>query len=494
LKPAVTRTTRAEAIARLRSETFDVLILGGGINGAGVARDLALRSKIAGAGLKIALVEQSHFSSGASGKNSHLIHGGLRYLKQLDVGLVRESLRERETLLRIAPHLVTPLPFLMPLAGIAKSIFYNAGLAIYDSLAGASLPHHRHLALEEVRGMEPALAVPGMTGAAEYYDAQVQSSRLVLENVFEAIANGVACANYVRAESPSTLRDTISGETFEIRARAIVNATGPWAHDPQPRLVRGSHIIYPRLNRSDHAIAYFEESGRIIFFIPWGDRTLVGTTDVDHEGSPDQVEISEAETHYLRAIAATVFPVSASMEPVASFSALRPLLPSHGSATRASRDHRIFHDSAGILHITGGKFTTYRAMSEEAADMVTEKVAPTLRRLRVTADHPLNGNSRESLEALLAEAPELAGRYSLEQSQIIALVHQYGVLAPVVLDCMPERDYCGLPRVDAARLIYAVRHEMAQQREDVLTVSTTLGFEGREALLTPDAWTLATSL
>lgn len=497
MHPAITRSSRAEAIARLRSETFDILILGGGINGAGVARDLALRSKIAGAGLRIALVEQKHFASGTSGKNSHLIHGGLRYLKQLDFALVRESLRERATLLRIAPHLVSPLPFLMPLTGLGKSIFYNTGLTVYDFLSGRGLPHHRRVPLDEVHRLEPGLAVPGMTGAAEYYDARVLSARLVLENVFEAVFNGVLGANYVHAENLQKndiwtvkLRDTRSNEVFETRTRAVINATGPWARDPRPRLVRGSHIILPRLNSSDHAIAYFEENGRIIFFIPWGDRTLIGTTDVDHDGSPDQVEISDAEVSYLRGIAATVFPQSAAMEPVATLSSLRPLLPSEGSATSASRDHRIFHDPAGILHITGGKYTTYRAMSEEAADLAV----PALRHLHPTADYPLNGNSREAIDALIAQAENFASKYRLEKSEIISLIRQYGVLVPVVLEGMPEQDLAGLPRVDAGRLIFAMRHEMAQTPEDFLTVSTTLAFEGRSGLLTPDSWRLASSL
>ncbi len=292
--PAVNPATRAEAIARLRSETFDVLIIGGGINGAGTARDLALRSRIAQFPCRIALVEQNYFSSGTSGKNSHLIHGGLRYLKQLDFGLVREALHERDVLLRIAPHLVERQPFLLPLAGPGRDLFYGLGLTLYDLLSDHGVfPRHRHLTLEQVRELEPGLGVPGMTAAAEFYDGQVRSARMVLENIFEAIANGAVCANYVRAEAHHRdttdgewrvrLIDTHAGEAFETRARSMVDATGPWAHNPAPRLVRGSHIVLPRLNHSDHAIAYFDESGRIIFFIPWGerrDRTLIGTTDV----------------------------------------------------------------------------------------------------------------------------------------------------------------------------------------------------------------------
>jgi glycerol-3-phosphate dehydrogenase len=511
-QPAVTPATRQLAIDRLRSGTsrvLDVLIIGGGINGAGTARDLALRAKIAKTPLHIGLVEQNHFGSGTSGKNSHLVHGGFRYLKQLDFHLVRESLRERAVLLHIAPHLVEPLPFLLPVAGIARELFYNAGLTLYDLLSAGdgrrAFPRHRRLPLAEVHRMEPGLAVPGMTGAAEYYDAEVRSARVVLENVFEAIANGAACANYLALESHELerdgesaiwrvrLHDRISGERFETRAKFLVDATGPWAHDPAPRLVRGSHIILPRLNASDHAIAYFEESGRIVFFIPWGerrDRTLIGTTDVDHPGSPDDVRISDEEVCYLRAIAARVFPASAGQEPVAAFSSLRPLLASSGSATRATREHHIFQDAKGILRITGGKFTTYRLMSEEAADLVAATIAPTLRGVHATAETPLNGNSAAAIAELITQAPALAVRYSTRVSEIILLVRQYGVLATSVLELMPEpvtssaSNAEGLSRIDQARLKFAVRHEMAQYPDDFLNVSTTLGHEGRGVKLT----------
>ena len=501
-QPAVTPSTRSNAIARLRSEVFDVLILGGGINGAGAARDLALRAKIARHPLRVALVEQNHFASGTSSRNSHLIHGGLRYLKMLDFHLVRESLRERSVLLRIAPHLVRPLPFLVPVAGFARGLFYNLGLTLYDALSsGGAFPRHRSLPLSEVRRLEPGLGLPGITGATEYYDAEVRSARVVLENIFEAIANGAACANYVAAGERRRdgelwhvrLHDRTCGETFEARAKSVIDATGPWERDPAPRLVRGSHIVLPRLNTSDHAIAYFEESGRVIFFIPWGerrDRTLIGTTDVDHPGSPDDVHISNDETRYLREMAARVFPASAQIEPLAAFSSLRPLLVSGASATRASREHRIFHDAHGILRITGGKFTTYRAMSEEAADLAAAAIAPALRGLHPTASTPLNGNSAEAIAALASDAPALAARHSVEASEIILLIHQYGLLAPAVLDCMPVLAGAVLDRVQMGRLKYAVWHEMARRPADFLEVSTTLAQEGRADSVPDGDWRL----
>jgi glycerol-3-phosphate dehydrogenase len=490
------------AIKRLRAETFDVLIFGGGINGAGTIRDLALRAKAGRAkfniDLNVGLVEQNHFSSGTSGKNSHLIHGGLRYLKQLNFRLVREGLRERTVLLKIAPHLVEPQPFLLPIAGFAKSLYYDLGLTIYDFFDGSGVvPWHRRVSLSEVRSLEPGLAAPGMTGAAEFYDAQVRSARLVLENIFEAVRNGAACANYIRAESHARepdgtwriqLRDSISGERFETRARVLVDSTGPWARDPAPRLVRGSHIVMPRLNASKHAIAYFEEYGRIIFFIPWGergDRTLIGTTEVDHDGAADDVHISDGEMRYLRTVAARIFPASAKMEPVAAFSSLRPLLASHASATRATREHHIYRDPEGVIRITGGKFTTYRSMSEEAADLAVSAVAPGLRSVHLTATTALNGNTAEAVQGLVKEARALGAEQGTAESEILMLIRQYGLMTPSVLNYVETADIAGRANIDAARSVFAARHEMAMEPRDFLEVSTSLGLEGYDAPFPP---------
>jgi glycerol-3-phosphate dehydrogenase len=495
--PAVNPDTRQAAIERLRSETFDVLILGGGINGAGTARDLALRGKESNGKFTVGLVEQNHFSSGTSGKNSHLIHGGLRYLKQLDFRLVREALRERAVLLKIAPHLVDPQPFLMPVSGPLESLYYDFGLTIYDFFSGSrAVPWHRRLSFKQVRELEPALAAPGMTGAMEFYDAQVRSARLVLENIFEAVGNGAACANYVRAESHSRdenylwhvrLTDSISGETFEALARSLIDSTGPWARDPAPRLVRGSHIVMPRLGASKHAIAHFEEDGRIVFFIPWGergDRTLIGTTDVDHDGTADDVHISEDEIRYLRTIAARIFPASARMEPVAAFSSLRPLLVSHGSATRATREHHIYRDPQGLIRITGGKYTTYRSMAEEAADLAVGMVAPGLKRVHLTAKTPLNGNTPEAIQALLKGTRALSKQYNVAESEIIMLIRQYGVLTTAVLDYVDKAEFIGRTDVDTARFVFAARHEMAIQPRDFMEVSTSLDLEGHDPPVT----------
>lgn len=436
---------RRRNIERLRTETFDVLIVGGGINGAGVARDLVLRAEDAGLPLRVALVEQRHFASGTSGKNSQLIHGGLRYLKYLEFGLVRESLRERKLLLLMAPHLIEPLPFLLPMYGWRRRLFYEVGLRLYDALAGtARVGERRSLSRQEVALLEPDLAQEGLAGGAIFYDCRVQAARFVLENLFDAARHGAVIANYVRAGEQRrlgglwrvTLTEMLTGDSFETRARCLVDARGPW-RQAGVRLVRGSHLVFPKISSGERAIAHFDAQGRIIFFIPWGAHrqlTLVGTTDVDHTMGPDEVHICKEEWEYLRGTVRRLFPHSARLEPVSAYSSLRPLAAGgKGSPTAASREHRIWASPEGIIHITGGKYTTYRVMSEQAADLVCRRVAPALAGRHVTEDATLPPPAEPRIEDLPVE----------EQ---------------------------------AAR---AVGCEMAQRLADLLFVSTYLGYERR---------------
>ena len=469
LEPAFIRQSRARNLDRLRRERFDALILGGGINGAGIARDLAIR------GLNVALVEQRHFASGTSGKNSQLIHGGLRYLKQLQFHLVRESLRERATLLHLAPHLVTPQPFLMPMYGWPARLLYGAGLEIYDLLAGKSnIGRHRVVSSNKISQIEPDLAGQGLTHGAIFYDCQVHAARFVLENIWDAGRLGAAVVNYAQATRASgvTVTDTLSGESFPVRAATIVDATGAWA--PGLRLVRGSHIVIPRVNASDNAIAYFEESGRIIFVIPWGSTrrlSLVGTTDVDHTGGADGVRISREETEYLLRIVRRLFPAVRDTAPISTFSALRPLVRSGAlSATKASREHRIWRSEDGVVHVAGGKYTTYRAMSEEAADLISRVESR-------TASTPLGGNTRERIDELLASAAAIAARHALSPEEVMRVVRDYGVQTPNVLARLPETAPAGLTRLECAQIAFAVEHEMAQNLDDVMFVSTYWGYE-----------------
>lgn len=377
-------------------------MVGGGINGAGILRDLALRAAHTGHHLRAGLVEKGHFASGTSGKNSQLIHGGLRYLKYLQFHLVRESLRERSLLLRLAPQYVQPLEFLLPMYGLKARLMYGTGLSLYDALAGSYKIHrHKTISPGEIATLEPGLTRTGLTSAALFYDGAVHSAQFVVENVLDAIAHGAFAANYVEAESWERAadqswrvrcRDAISGDRFELGARKIVDARGAWIEGDALRLVRGSHIVIPRVGAGKHAIAHFEPDGRIIFFIPWGSEnqlTLVGTTDADHPGSPDEVHISRKERDYLTAIVRKLFPERSDVAPVSAFSSLRALFRAGGrSATATSRDHRIWNSSDGVLHIAGGKYTTYRLMSEQASDLACAEAAPELAKIHRTAETP----------------------------------------------------------------------------------------------------------
>jgi len=361
-----------------------------------------------------------------------LIHGGLRYLKYFQFRLVRESLRERATLLRLAPHLVEPLPFLIPMYGRLDRLVYGTGLRLYDLLAGSrNVGRHRRLDASEVASAEPGIRQEGLSGGAIFYDCRIHSARFVLENVIDAARNGVIAANYVRAGDHVrdgagwrvTLSDRLSGASFEARARKIVDARGPWSDESALRIVRGSHLVFPRFTSGDRAIAHFDEAGRIVFFIPWGSRnqlTLIGTTDVDHDGSPDEVRISSDEVGYLRDVAGRLFPASKSLCPVSSFSSLRPLLPGEsGSPTAASREHRIWNSPDGILRIAGGKYTIYRLMSEQAADAVCAEIAPQLSAVHLTDEMPLEPALGPRIEDLPLEA-QVAQAVNREMAQRLA--------------------------------------------------------------------------
>jgi glycerol-3-phosphate dehydrogenase len=436
-------------------------------------------------------VERNHFASGTSGKNSQLIHGGLRYLKNLEFGLVREALRERATLLELAPHLVEPLPFLIPMYSHFSRLFYGTGLWLYDMLAGArNIGRHRRLPLPEVKTLEPGLESDGLVGGAVFFDCRVHSARFVLENIFDAQRNGAVIANYVKSSDRKfedgawtvDLEDSLTEERFRVRAQKIVDTTGPWGDGSALRLVRGSHLVLPRLNASDFAIAHFEPSGRIIFLIPWGgsrNLTLVGTTDVDHQSGPDQVHISREEVRYLLDIVTALYPAARSVEPISSYSSLRPLLREEAAtATSTSREHRIWNTPDGVLHISGGKYTTYRLMSEEAADSITGEIAPELRAVHLTAQTPLGENTRPKLDELRARAAAISRESGMPPEDVIATLRDYGVAMPALVRRAASLS-SDLPKIQAARIAHAVECEMACRLYDLMFVSTYWGYEER---------------
>ena len=485
-------------------ETLDVLVMGAGVNGAGILRDLALRGEVSGKPLRLGLVDRGHFSSGTSGRNSQLIHGGLRYLKNFEFKLVREALAERATLLRTAPHLVEPLAFLIPMRDLFSAAFYGAGLFLYDLLAGANrIDRHRHLSRTALKELEPRLG--RFFSGARFFDCRVHSARLVLLNIREAVSRGAFAANYVSVESVEKmpdglwrveLLDRLSGHRLTSAARAIVDSTGAWSRGSQLRLVRGSHLILPRIGQSENAISYFGHDGRIIFFIPWGRHhayTLIGTTDVDHTTGPDQIRISPAEVAYLLHVVDEVFPNTGPHEPICAYSSLRPLIRDEASsATKTSREHRIWADPAGMVHVAGGKYTTYRLMSEEAVDLVW----PALTGVHPTSTTPLLGNTPVAVRQLLARAKAMADKYQLNEGDLRDLIKDYGVETSLVLDNLPADAPSGLTRLEAAQINFAIEHEFVERLTDLLFVSTYWGYERRwtAELLEPFASELARRL
>jgi len=429
--PAFHPQSRKENLARLIGEPLDVLIIGGGINGAGIARDLALR---ACGTLRIGLIEKRYFGSGTSSRNSQLIHGGLRYLEHFDFALVKEALHERARLVKLAPGLVEPLRFVMPFETWFQRRYYGIGLWLYDLLAGShNIAPRLNLSLAELKRIEPDLNLVGLHSAAIFSDCRVNSARLLLENLFDAARHGVIAVNYAEAAGwqrrgeilEVNIEDRLGGGESVVRAHQIVDARGPWEGGANLRLVRGSHIIVPALTDSGNAIAHFHRDGRIIFVIPWGPQnslSLIGTTDVDHSGSPDEVSITPQEIRYLQAIARELFRDAGDLKPIAVYSSLRPLVAADGSPSAASRGHKIWKQD-GVVKITGGKYTTYRSMSQEAVDLL---------------------------------APDLRGRCTTHESAFT-----------------PARK----PDTAEAIIQQAVDYEMAQRLADLMFVCTYWGYE-----------------
>ncbi len=372
----------------LETRIFDVLVIGGGITGAGIARDASMR------GLSVALVDKAGFASGTSSRSSRLIHGGIRYLERGQIGLVRESVRERETLLRIAPHLVVPLQFTWPVYRGARLPGWKLriGLTVYDFLAGGRGGRkHRWLGADEVLASEPNLDRTNLLGGVSYFDASTDDVGLTIATIRSAIANGAICVEHAKMESVShangradgaIVRDDETGESARVRARAVVSATGPW----QAKGTKGSHIAVERSrigNRSAVTITA-PQDGRVMFVLPSGDRAVVGTTDIHTTESPDDVSASEQEIEYLMLAANHYFPAARIVraDVLETWAGIRPLAaaPPGTKPSSISREHQISRDRHGVIIVTGGKLTTYRSMAAEIVDVVQRELGVTPQR------------------------------------------------------------------------------------------------------------------
>ena len=491
------------ALSRLSSETFDVLIIGGGATGCFTARDCALR------GLSVALVEARDFASATSAHSSKLAHGGLRYLRNRELGLVRESLRERLGLMRIAPHMVRPLPFLLPLyhAGFAERMKLRAGLTLYDLLSfdrnrledpSQRLPGHRWVSPTAALEREPVLAGDGFEGAFEYHDAQMYSpERIALECLIDADAHGAAIANYVSADrlllregkiEGVTAHEVMTGAVFDIRARTVVVAAGPWAdifleqatgHSAAHKLIRskGIHLLVPQISTAALTI---EAGNGHLFALPWRGHTLLATTDTPFSGDPSSVGVSESDVETLLDGFRRHLPAAGlGVEHVKFFYAgLRPLVSdgSKESYNVSRRSELVDHGKAeqleGVFSALGGKWTTSRALAQTITDAVVKKLGKKARAC-ATATTPLPGGRFDRFDEMVRGYQKTWPGISTVRN----MAHMLGARLPTALKGARLTDLVALDKSGdtLAQVRLALDEEMVLTLEDMVMRRTALG-------------------
>ncbi len=506
-------TNRAGTLAALAAEPFDIVVIGGGITGAGVAREAAL------AGLRTALIERDDFASGTSSRSSRLVHGGVRYLEHGHFALVFESSRERRVLLDMAPHLVRPLPFTWPVYRGARVPRWKvrAGLTLYDALAlFRNVQRHESLDTAAVLAREPALSPEGLLGGARYWDAATDDTRLTLASALAAreagavVVNHVAVVGGIRGGASATrlsgvaVEDRLTGDGFTVAARVVVNATGPWSDAtaaltgaPSGAQVMGSagaHIAVPRqrLGNNDAVTLVSPLDGRVLFVLPAGAHAIIGTTERPAQRGPDEIRATELEVQYLLRTANAFFPFAALEmgDVIAAWSGIRPLAAvraaSH-SANSASREHAVMHRDDGLVSVTGGKLTTYRAM---AADVLAHAVQESGRggatmssntQLQPSDRTPLPGGDISSREALMQEArttvhdaavgERLALAYGSRWRNVWSYAQRDASLSRRLVEDLPYL---------VAEVPHAVERELACTLADVLVRRTHVAFETRD--------------
>jgi glycerol-3-phosphate dehydrogenase len=497
--------TRQHDLARLKNELFDLLIIGGGITGAGIARDAALR------GFKVALVEKDDYASGTSSRSSKLVHGGLRYLEHFQFHLVFEASRERRLLLHLAPSLVYPLPFLYPIYRDTKfpPWMIEIGMWLYDALAlFRNYGLHQRLTTEQIAARVPVLDTANIVGGEHYYDAQVDDARLTLENVRSAHLHGAVIVNHVRVEG--LLRSlkgrvegihahTREGERITARARVVVNATGPWtdqiSHLDDPRAgarirpTKGTHLLVSRDKfKIDSAMSFtVARDGRLMFVIPWDGFCIVGTTDTDYRGDYDQVHADQADVNYILETTNHAFPGARlqKSDVVGAYAGLRPLVAENVGKKEGeiSREHKIWRTPSGLVCIAGGKLTTYRSMAEELVDKVARILAgefnihaprPALTaRLLLVEPSAGNEKARESVLKRLSEktVAHLNRAYGARMGRVLDYVVDQADLEQAMVE--------GLPYI-WAEVPHALEHEMALDVADVLARRMHFLMEARD--------------
>ncbi|MGO9973685.1 MAG: FAD-dependent oxidoreductase [Solirubrobacteraceae bacterium] len=512
--------TREDAVTALRGETFDVVVIGGGITGAGVALDAASR------GYSVGLLEQADYASGTSSRSSKLVHGGLRYLQSFDLGLVREALLERQLMVKLAPHLVRPLKMVVPaFDGSRPDRLVGIGLNMYDVMstqrrrvrrasrravaagleeADWSPERHRTISGEEVIELLPALGDRGATGGYLFYDCQTDDARLVLTVLAEAERFGAVCANRMNVRGVThqqgqvagvRVLDVMSSEELVVRCDSVINATGVWADRiaPEelhaeaevPRITpsRGTHLLVAREDLALNAGAIIPAGeGRSIFALPWLSRTLIGTTDDTYEGDIDHVRPDPGDVAYLLDAVNAFFQTSVAPEDcVGAFAGVRPLISSGDTrkSVDISRKAEMYETSSGMITITGGKLTTWRRMARMAVDALVERdgrFAPCR-----THEIPLGQMIEpDRLHRVTGVPPEsyasLAARYGHDAERVLAIAGERSELAEPVIDGLPDL---------LAEIVYAVRSGQALTTADALLRRTRLGLLAGRQLCSP---------
>jgi glycerol-3-phosphate dehydrogenase len=504
----VTPSSRAARLAALGARTFDVLVVGGGITGCGIAHEAALR------GLDVALIEKDDFASGTSSRSSRLIHGGVRYLEHGHLHLVFESSAERRHLLRLAPHLVRPLEFIWPVYAGARIPRWKlaAGLFLYDALSlFRNVGRHRQLRGAEVVSREPALRRTGLRGGARYFDAATDDARLTLAAAMSAADLGATIVNHAVVRDLLVPRgkvmgavvldtldvaDSLARNAIEVQARVVVNATGPWSDelrrlDGETRAVvrgsKGAHIAVPRdrLGARGAVTVLAPRDARVCFILPGGAQTIVGTTDGFTDQSPDHVGASSGDIEYLLEVANTYFPDArlTADDVVSAWAGIRPLIPTADTSPRsASREHLVTVSERGLISITGGKLTTYRVMAADVVDVVMERLSRPPTRVDPTRLR-IHGGDIVSLASEIANA----ARTTRDDALAAQLVHAHGSawrdVWAAISATTDGRVRLGDTPTTLGELRYSAQHEMAETVADLLIRRTRVAFEQRDHAL-----------
>ncbi|MEO7269128.1 MAG: glycerol-3-phosphate dehydrogenase/oxidase [Knoellia sp.] len=499
---------RASTLERLRSgEELDVLVVGGGVVGCGVALDAVTR------GLSTGLIEARDYASGTSSRSSKLIHGGLRYLEMLDFGLVHEALQERRLLLTtIAPHLVRPVPFMYPLSKPAWERFYvGSGIALYDGLAfgvrqTAGLPRHRHLGKKAALRLMPSLRPDALTGAIQYHDAQVDDARFVLELARTAamhgahVVNRVAAVSMLRsADSEKVIgvraRDNRTGEEFDIHARRVIAAAGVWTDEIQAMLgddgplkvrsSKGIHLVVPRDRITSETGVILRTDKSVLFIIPWDDHWIIGTTDTDWSLDKAHPAATSADIDYLLETVNSVLVTPLTRDDIDGvYAGLRPLISGDekDETTKVSREHVVATPVPGLTLVAGGKYTTYRIMAKDAVDEAVKDFGVEVAESS-TDKVPLAGAVGWEW---LSERPQILARSAgIDQEHVETLLERYGTLTKEIIALINAQPELGelLPGGEThlkAEIVYAAATEGAMHLTDILARRTRISIEARD--------------